>query len=686
MSKKKGTQAPKNKRSDDRKTTKKSKESSKLSIWYFIGIIAAVLIGVALSKDHGDPSPEGVSYRADHEQADPVKSDPVEGEYANPMNSDAATINKNHDGKKKAKLSDVFQMACITTGLATCGLGDLIFDDELRTVRASQKISRQTPLIRIAPDMQLTSLKALRDPRLKRFIDASPTDDLTGALPSGTTYLAIYLIMEIKRLRALPGNSEDWSPLDRVHSVWYDYLPTMEDFAMFHPSVQKMLEVKDDFLNGVELEKSFPPFSSFMDQNIDNRAHSVLYSYKSWSGAIDDFDDIMSFEEFAWASWIVNTRAFGRTVDDRDNISESEIEELLPHVFENRKDQLGVTMMPLIDALNDVPNVNSRWNYNYIGSDDPLEVTLYSLKTIEKGSELFVSYGSGKTDFRKFGQYGYANTDGTEISLATIAPYHRPSFVVPIVEEDKYEKFRQERLTRYLNFGDGYEECPEPDVEEGMVERAPGKDDKLFQYARYKALLSIFRKTEFWYVVMPTGPGQKLTISNEVLTTCRILAMTHRDYDFLAMPLLGKYAGDDKFETLRSSKDESLDYRTYHVLERLATETVFELRAELSKMIEVDDSDGEKLPIELVAKITLASNELPRTSLKGMRAFILMRELESLQEVIDLAQDKKKRYLANKQKKLDDGEEVNEEDYIVRMTQCPRAPVPFDWTPYVTSS
>merc|ERR1712194_114291 len=144
--------------------------------------------------------------------------------------------------------------------------------------------------------------------------------------------------------------------------------------------------------------------------------------------------------------------------------------------------------------------------------------------------------------------------------------------------------------------------------------------------------------------------------------------------------------GDDKFITLRTSEDESLDYRTYHVLERLATDTVFELRAELSKMIEVDDSDGEKLPIELEAKLILASNEFLRTSPKGMRVFILMQELENLQEVIDLAQDKKKRYLANKQKKLDDGEEVKEEDYIVRMTQCPRAPIPFDWTPYVTSS
>ena len=87
---------------------------------------------------------------------------------------------------------------------------------------------------------------------------------------------------------------------------------------------------------------------------------------------------------------------------------------------------------------------------------------------------------------------------------------------------------------------------------------------------------------------MPTTMTGEITdVTDHVMTTCRILAMTHRDYGGMATKLLARFAPPG---ILRSSGDEALEYRTYHVLERLASTTLAELRALLSEMFGIDDA------------------------------------------------------------------------------------------------
>lgn len=666
MSKKKGSHAPKKKSSEEPTTTKKSKttagtpESTKLSIWSIIIVVAAVVVGFLLSNGHIEPPPEVASLQKAHEQTDRVKSNPVVNIVSHgSVYSDAATINKKHGGKEKAKLSEVFEMACVTTKLAICKLEDLMFDDERRTVWAKRKISKNTHLISVPPELQISSLMAIRDPRMKRFLDAKPILRMTKDKPTGDCYLGLYIMMERKRLSTKPGNPEDWNPTDRLFKVYFDYLPTYEDFLMFHPGVQKMMELKDDIFNGVEPETIFPPFNPFMDQTAVSFSLNIIYDYMTFSELVEDFGTLWSFEEFAWAQWIVVTRSYGKI---KFNIPESEVEELLPHLFENDRNQLGVTMMMLIDAFNDNQNSNIQWwNYQSRRSDNPdsLGSSVYNSEEIEAGSELLITYGKDMLDYQKFGQYGYANADGSEKVIASLSPYH--GFVYAEDEGDNYADISR----KYLDFGDGYEECPVPHVEEN--EKVKRRNNYLFQYARFKALHNIFHDTQYWFVMMPTEKGENVEIDEFILTMCRIMAMNHRDYNSLATKVLANFASPNM---LRSSGDESLDYRTYHVLERLSTQTLSELRAILSRMIEYGSDDGEKRPIEVEAKIRLDSNKLDRMSLEGMKIYILVREVESLQTIIALAQDKKKYYLANKQKKLENGEVVNEEDYTVRMTPC----------------
>ena len=690
MSKKKTSNNTKKKKSEARTTTKKSKstvdkpESTQRSIWFIVTIVIAVLGGV-LSQAHSE-EPSHQVHGEENRASEPAHGKENRANTHAPINSDASSINSNNGNSKRTKLSEVFDMACLQTGMARCGLADLEFDDEGRTILAKQKISRTQPLLEVSPDLQISSLTAVRDPRLKSLVDINPVIDLTGTAPTGNSWLAIYLVLEVNRLRTKTDDPDDWSPRDRVFRAWFDYLPTLEDFLMFHPAAQKIFQIKDDFfINGSSetdfSDENLPPFSTFLDQNIINISRKILYEYKAFSAASEDFGNDVSFEEYAWAQLIVSTRAFGRNID-RDNIDDDELEYLLPRLHQGDKEQLGVVMMPLIDAFNDRMKVNVQWNYNFDGAVDPLAITLFSTKRIEAGEELLVSYGGSKTDYQRLAQYGFANTNGLEISLATIAPYHRPAFVVPTDEEDRYVEIQKKKLFEYLNFGDGYEECPVPDVEEeGKVRRRTGRDDKLLQYARFKALVSIFHETAYWYVVMPSEDGKKkkLTVSEHVITMCRILAMTHRDYDGLAMPLLGMFAKDPMYETLKPSNNDALEYRAYHVLERLATESASEIRSVLAPLIE---GAGEGGAVEAEARRRLESNELDRNSPEGMRAYVLYHEVESLQFVIAFAQKKKKFYLAKKQKKLDKGEQVNEEDYIVRWEHC-KPKIPFDWKPYI---
>ena len=133
--------------------------------------------------------------------------------------------------------------------------------------------------------------------------------------------------------------------------------------------------------------------------------------------------------------------------------------------------------------------------------------------------------------------------------------------------------------------------------------------------------------------------------------------------------------------TTLSSDSDSLEYRANHVLERLATETAFELRKILAPLMGRGEEE-EINDIEVEVKRRLESKKLDPESPVGMRAHVLSTEVHSLQRIIAIAQKNKNYYLAKKQRKLDRGESVNEEDYVVRMKPCTLTKVKSKFTPF----
>lgn len=644
------------------KFTSTSRSKSVTSpIWLIIAALVLGLVDFARCQDHSDPV----------ENTEPYCQPEDQGNCINAVDGDITTKTK------KTTLSELFDIVCNHSGLARCVVEDLDFDNERRIIKAKRDIPKHGLLIGISDEIQMTKLEALRDPRVKSIMDSYPLVATTGKYPPSDAYLAIYLVLEKTRFRT-GGEENNWSTKDKVRRAYVNYLPTMEDILQYHPVAKRVFDALDA---DKKKDKQSTTYTPFVDQGTDNVARTIMYQYKAFSQASENFINLVSFEDYVWAKLIVESRQFSRVLTE-DDIDDDELKLYLPYLSDTHRSLLGGGLRPLFDSFNDHhKRFNLGWMDDFKGPDgtEQSQRVIYAVDDIKSGTELFVSYHDFMSDVVKFNIYGYINTDGSDNSIASIAPYHNPQVRVAEFEKSSYVEIQKEQMRKYLNFMDGYESCPEVDVEEdGMVERAPGKEDKLFQYARMKALKGIFNKEDFWGMTMPNNmKGPVTEVTDQIMTTCRILATTHRDYDGMAMPLLGKQALTGTQPVLKPSGDDSLEYRAHHVLERLATEVTFELRKALTKLIEDSSIDGEG--IEKEVKRQLGSNELDSFSMEGMRAYIIINEIDLLRSVIELARDKKEFYLAEKQKKLENGEEVNEEDYLVRTTPCPGAPTPFDW-------
>merc|ERR1712137_581197 len=98
------------------------------------------------------------------------------------------------------------------------------------------------------------------------------------------------------------------------------------------------------------------------------------------------------------------------------------------------------------------------------------------------------------------------------------------------------------------------------------------------------ALEIISKEMEHWVVYHHNNPSSSsssiVTTSDSiqnVLSTCRVLASTPRDYDGRSKSMLQYIVADGEYESsFPSSNDEhsnGLEYRSWRILERLANET-----------------------------------------------------------------------------------------------------------------
>jgi len=571
---------------------------------------------------------------------------------------------------QKTRLSELFAVACTETKLAKCSMAELAFDDATRTVSAGRHIIGRRLLVGIPNDLQIVPLDALRDPRIRKIFERRPDRGREGdgyKPPSSAAYLALYLVLEARRFRDSAGGSD--SPKDKVHRAYFSYLPTLEDFLEYHPVAKRVLGENSDEIQ--EEEHRQMPYTPFVDQSTEATSRTLIDEYKAFSEASDDFVELsVSLEDFVWGILIVGTRVFHNlAVSEDDDIDEEEMKRILPHLADKSLDS---AMRPLIDAFNDHNQRNLGWIDGWKGKEggEKPHAVIFSRDSITPGTELFLNYVENKADFHKLSQYGFINTDGSEHSTASLALYHRP--LLKQLENDYEEETTKNQSLRYLSFLDGYQECPSPGVDDDET-----SIDSSFRRVQLEALRKILYNHGFWGVTIPASSlstGEELSGVPDalIMTTCRLLALTHRDYNGAAAKLLELQLVTGTFDGIVLAPMEgadALEYRAYHVLERLATEVITALMEALAPLTSPHASD-----VETDVWRRLEEKQLDPASPEGLRAYVLLRELESLRKVMALARKQKVVYLERKHEKTDSGEDIMEEDYVVRMESCPNQP------------
>ena len=157
---------------------------------------------------------------------------------------------------------------------------------------------------------------------------------------------------------------------------------------------------------------------------------------------------------------------------------------------------------------------------------------------------------------------------GPEISIAV---YHE------IGEEELTEKQRSDLMT-YVQYDDGYAACLQSDS---------GGDTDMFgvralKKLKYDFLLHVANRREFWVAEVPARAGttQLLEAAEPLRSMCRLLTLTHEDYEGRAKTVLQKAMDKEDFLDNFSVKSQgnAHDYRSAVCFHRL-TDVAFHAKA-----------------------------------------------------------------------------------------------------------
>ena len=104
-----------------------------------------------------------------------------------------------------------------------------------------------------------------------------------------------------------------------------------------------------------------------------------------------------------------------------------------------------------------------------------------------------------------------------------------------VVSQSKYEIDQKKQIQQYLQYDDGYRDCVSDEDAEAME----------FKQLKRKLLLLIVNDYRKWSASLPQRDTDPTSTSvpiddgvNPLISTCRLLALTHRDYDGNALGIV----------------------------------------------------------------------------------------------------------------------------------------------------
>lgn len=293
-----------------------------------------------------------------------------------------------------------------------------------RTLIATEDIPSQTVLMEIPRELMIWDLDAVRNEFIKEEI-------LLATIPGTVAKRAALLSAYLALLR------NDFSTDHKLHlqASVAKQLPSYDEYKTFHPVLASIEQME------LLLGNHSPAFRDLLvlRQSLNNE-------FDSFISASNKFASLVSREDYLSCRLAVQSRAF-------------QIPGVLPESEIPKNEQAHYTETIQIDFTNDgvlsieIINdwMNSHINNNVmVGGYDAVRRRgrAWSTKAIQPGQELIMDYGRFH-DYVLFGQYGYVPSDGTGVTITSIAAYHDIGDDLPDLEQ----------MMSYLQFDHGYPEC-----------------------------------------------------------------------------------------------------------------------------------------------------------------------------------------------------------------------------------
>jgi hypothetical protein len=473
-----------------------------------------------------------------------------------------------------AVVESFLRATCQATGVHC--LEGLVPDQ--RTQKAVALVHDSVTVLRMPRRLLILDVDALRDSFVRECLfpastaaaaanSSSANDNKSHA--SRTVAADAFLAAHLARLQT---NTTAAAAVDPILQQYVQHvLPRYSDFQ-FHPVVWF---ADSDPQQQQQLLQLLPPHSSAA-ATVRALAHNIGREYRQFTAACPEFSRQVSQQDYTAARLSVMTRSFGTGPLPTSELASAELEYYQTTVGLN----LSVgshAMVPILDLYNHhaVPNVAFKYD------GQAFLITAVN-GGIVAGSQIMDSYGK-HTDTHLFAKYGFVNGDGSDHTQASLALYHQPELVD---ESDNSSSVLHKQLLRYIQYDNGYEQCVAPTDKAAWA----------FKILKYQYLVrQVSNQPTSWTVMLaPRDPEsrpaafsnipitdqvprfdkkriQLVGQSNAVFSTCRLLSLTHHDYNGTAVSILTEHLGSNATTPpLLPAAEDALEFRTLMCMARMS--------------------------------------------------------------------------------------------------------------------
>jgi hypothetical protein len=188
-------------------------------------------------------------------------------------------------------------------------------------------------------------------------------------------------------------------------------------------------------------------------------------------------------------------------------------------------------------------------------------------------------------------------TTGIGRRAAILTPFHR------ILISATAKQAQEHSLLRYVGYDDGYERCIRS-LKTSHANNMWESDQQKVKAAKMGVLKVLANQESMWVASLP-GPARRMAVDGNVqlaedgiqnlLSLCRLLALTHYDYDGNGLQVLemiqnGLDTGRLDLAAFKMNPgSDSMEFRSYHWMQRLANETLIRLEASQERLPATED-------------------------------------------------------------------------------------------------